>query len=117
MVGYLLLGPIGSAISIAGGIISDQALTKRIKSQQQQLESEVRISIERSLQGYFEQFAQRLEAFYDRMLHELHQQQTSWGASKTRILQSTITPDQAHDWQGAIEQALTLHKEISNAIA
>lgn len=117
VVSYLLLGPIGIAISIAGGIISDQTLGKRIKEQQQQIEVETCVCIERSIQGYFEQVSQRLEELYDRMLDELRQQQTTWEASKTRILQNSTSTNQEQDWQRVIEEAVALNKEICSSLA
>ena len=112
VMGYLLLGPIGSAISIAGGIITDQALSKQVKQQQLLLETEVRISVERSIQEYYVRVSERLEELYAHILHDLQQQQTTWEESKAHLLQHSTRVDEEQQWRRVIENSSTLSQEI-----
>src|SRR6185312_13718192 len=107
---YMLFGPIGSAVSIASGIVSDQMLGKQVQQQQHLLQTEVRISIEKSIQAYFTGVSRRIQSLYTKMLNEFQQQQISWEKSKKSLLQKGVTDDEEQQWRQIIENAAILNK-------
>jgi GTPase SAR1 family protein len=111
-----LLGPVSIGVSIGAGIVSEYQLTKRIHEQQQTLESEVAICIERSCEAYICELSKRLHAFYTQAIDEIQQQQGTWETSRMRLLKERIPVSQVPRWQQLITSANALQQEIQAAL-
>jgi hypothetical protein len=118
ILGYLLLGPVGVAISIGTGIASEALLRKQVEQQQRQLDFEVRISVERSIEEYLRRLSERLEEVYGRIAQDIRREHTTWEASRTKVLQGSEPPEaNEKQWQRLIDEAATLQREIHEALA
>ena len=111
--GYLFLGPIGSAISIATGIVSEYLLNKKVEEQRQHLQSEVVRSIERALEEYTHLLSERLHVLFTQVAQDMQKQQAAWLAAEDTAIQTVAeAPANSKQWQQLIEQASALQRAI-----
>ncbi len=116
--GFLLLGPIGSAISAALGLMGDYIQGQRIEEQRQQLKVEITRCVDRTLEEYTRLLTQRLHDLYDELEQRMRQEQASWQAAKEEALaEGGNTPTAQPAWQELSEKSLALQSEITMALA
>lgn len=114
--GYLFLGPIGSAVSVATGIASDYTLSKKLEEQKQSLQREVANSVEQALEEYARQLAERLAVLYADIKENIQREQRIWLQAKDMAIQAIASPARQKNWQQLVHEATVLHQTILTAL-
>ena len=116
--GYMLIGPIGSAISIVSGLFSEYLLNKKVDEQRQQLRPEVEQRIDLIMEEYTRLLTERLHSLYQQIMHDMKQEQNSWFAAQDAALQQTSQLQGATPpWQQLIDEATKLQRTILTSLA
>lgn len=110
--GYLRISPIGSAISLSYGLVSEHLLNKKIEEQRALLKHEVRAGISSALDDYERQITERLQTLYQQMLQEMKRQQDSWLAAQDAALHQAHPQPRSRPWQQLIDEATKLRHSI-----
>jgi GTPase SAR1 family protein len=110
--GYVFLGPIGSVISAATGIISEFTLSEKVEQQREQLYPEIQRSIDRAVEEYNGLISSRLRKLYEQLAQELKREQDIWLEAKNAALEAGEPAEDQKDWQRLIDEAATLRSDI-----
>jgi GTP-binding protein EngB required for normal cell division len=117
IIGYLLVGPIGSAITLALGITSDRMLKRAIEDQRSQVKGEVFNCVSRTLQEYTQLLSRRLQGLYEEVAQGIEDEQQTWLAAHEEVLKLAIEASvESISWPRLIEQASSLRTHILNAL-
>jgi GTPase SAR1 family protein len=115
--GFLLFGPIGSAVSVGTGIIGDQFLGKKLEEQRKIVSRELDHCLDRTLDEYLAGISQRLRDLYRQLAQEMRSEQITWLAARSAALGATSRPLEDSAWQSLIDSASTLRQTILAALA
>lgn len=117
IIGYLLVGPIGSAITIALSITSDRLLRQAIEDQRDQVKREVFNCVNSTLQEYTHLLSRRLQGLYEEVAQEIEDERQAWLATHQEVLKLTNgTQQESLAWSRLIEQASLLRASILDAL-
>ena len=116
--GYRLIGPIGSAISIASGLFSEYLLNKKVEEQKQQLRPQVDQRIDLIMEEYTHLLIERLHNLYQQIVQDLKREQNAWFSAQDAALQQTSqSQEAAPPWHQLIKEATNLLRTILTALA
>jgi GTPase SAR1 family protein len=83
---YFLFGPLGTAVSIGGGIFSEKIFEKSLKNQKTELSRLLDDEISSILKKGLETIHQRLHGAYQSLLSDLKQQEELWFKTRQKAL-------------------------------
>jgi hypothetical protein len=117
---YFLFGPMGIAVSVGSGLVSEQLINKQVEVQRQVVIRELQGSVDRALFTYVQAIVQRLRAFYAEFATELREEQEAMLRSVSSTLISPVpagvtSPDE-RTWRALAAEATTLRREIASAL-
>lgn len=117
IIGYLLVGPIGSAITLALSITSDRLLRQAIEDQRNQVKGEVINCVNSTLQEYTHLLSRRLQGLYEEVAQGIEDERQTWLAAHSEVLKLTQeTQRGAFAWPRLIEQASLLRSSILDTL-
>ena len=113
LIGYLLVGPIGRAISTAVGSASEHILKEAIEAQRQQVKEEVINLVDRTLEEYTRIFSLRLQALYEEVAQDIEQEQQTWLLARKEVLKlADEAPKGNVSWTKLLEDAKQIQEHI-----
>ncbi len=117
---YFLFGPVGIAVSVGSGLVSEQLINKQVEVQRQVVARQLGEGVDRALVTYVQAIMQRVRAFYAEFAAELRDQQETMLRSVSATLISPVPPGvgspDERSWQAIAADAATLRTEISRAL-
>ncbi len=117
---YFLFGPVGIAVSVGSGLVSEQLINKQVEAQRQVVSRELGEGVDRALVTYVQAILQRVRAFYAEFATELRDEQETMLRSVSATLISPIPPGvgspDERSWDALAAEATTLRTEISRAL-
>ncbi|HEV8248247.1 MAG TPA: dynamin family protein [Polyangiaceae bacterium] len=117
---YFLFGPVGIAVSVGSGLVSEQLINKQVEAQRQVVARELGEGVDRALVSYVQAILQRVRAFYAEFASELREEQETMLRSVSATLITPIpagvgSPDE-RSWNALAAEATTLRTEITRAL-
>lgn len=117
---YLLMGPVGIAVSVGSGLVSEQIINSRIEAQRQIVSRQLEASVSRALEAYTQEIFQRLRVFYAQFAAELRNEQTTAlnsvsAAITARAIPGPSSPDESV-WRALAAEADALQREVASAL-
>jgi hypothetical protein len=114
--GYLLIGPIGSAIGIATVALGEYFFNKQVEEQRRHLKEELGRSIDRAVEEYSSLLSQRLQTLYHQIAQDMKRKQTVWEAAKDAAIKASGDVSDERIWQQLIAEAATLRHDILTSL-
>ncbi len=118
---YFLLGPLGIAVSIGSGLVSEQVINSRVEAQRQVVQRQLGNTVSRVLDAYAQEIFQRLRAFYGQLATELRDEQAAALRAVSAALLSQANGNaptrSTTDWDGLLAEATRLRSEIISALS
>lgn len=130
LVGYLLLAPIGGALSVAkamtdlfnvgGAVLGSEAVNiaaspwfnRKTEAQRKLLSGEISRTVERGMQEYTLRLSIRLRDLYSQVIQDMKREQTSWLGARKQALLSAGPVSPALPWTQLLDEASQLQAEI-----
>jgi hypothetical protein len=78
ILGYFIFGPLGTAISLGGGIISEKVFGDSINKQRHELEKSMEILLDNIFADAVKQMQEKLHKVYGTMLEYIRRQEEQW---------------------------------------
>jgi small GTP-binding protein len=117
ILGYLLIGPIGSAISLALGMASEHMLKNALEEQRTQIKGEVINCVSRTLQEYTHFLSKRLQMLYEEVAQDIEHEQQMWLVAREETLKRAVeSSSESAPWSHLAENAAFLQKEIIRSL-
>ncbi|MGZ6388491.1 MAG: dynamin family protein [Ktedonobacterales bacterium] len=118
---YLLMGPVGIAVSVGSGLVSEQIINNRVEAQRQIVSRQLEARVSRALEAYTQEIFQRLRVFYTQFATDLRNEQTtalnSVGAAiAASVTASPSSPDE-NIWRTLAAEVVALQREIASALS
>ena len=118
---YLLMGPLGIAVSVGSGLISEQIINTHVEAQRQIVNRQLEASVSRTLDAYTQEIFQRLRAFYAQFAAELRDEQATAlqsisAAFTVRAAPGSSSPDE-NVWRALAAEVAALQHEIVTALS
>ncbi len=116
--GFLLLGPIGSAVGATVGLVGQYVQDQKTEQQRQRLREEVVRSVDRTLEEYTHLLTDRLRTLYDTLESRMREEQSRWQRAEEVVLtEADSTPVSSTNWQQLVERSVALRNEILTFLA
>lgn len=116
IVGYLLLGPLGVAVSVGASVVQDIRMRGKIDEQRAVVRNQLGPTLDAAFDLYLRELATRLRALYDQRLRELRQGQMAWHRARLAALTRPDTAETPIDWEGIGRRAAALSGDIRTAL-
>jgi hypothetical protein len=117
---YFLFGPVGIAVSVGSGLVSEQLINKQVEAQRQVVGRELGEGVDRALVTYVQAILQRVRAFYAEFAAELREEQETMLRSVSATLVTPVPPGvgspDERSWNALAAEATTLRTEIARAL-
>lgn len=103
ILGYVLFGPFGTAVSIGGAIASEILMGKNIEKQKETLKGLVAEVVDKTLDRATETCEKRIQEIYDRAVEESEKQEKIWLAAQNEAIARAGKPDEGRDHSLALK--------------
>jgi GTPase SAR1 family protein len=113
--GCVFGGPIGVALSTTVWVVSEQVIKEKLHGQRKLLSQELKHSLDRSIDEYFQRLANRLRQLYNQLTEEIQKEKFAWQTTY-KIALNGNNEQTENQWIQIISEASTLKKEISRML-
>jgi small GTP-binding protein len=120
--GYLIFGsfglaPLGSAVGIGGGLLSEVFINRNIEAQKKKLSENLRLLIPKAIDQAVEEVERKLRKVYEAAIGQARQKEAAWLASRYEAIDSALAASASEDAQpikDLLDKVSDLQSRIKN---